>query len=124
MKHTQKYLSGRNIEEIVAEMRRLLDELLIKVPLQAKRGGIGADTGSSRRYSGPSGGIKLLLQEGFFKDPKAVPEVVAKLREQGFNYPRSTIAVALLRMVRDRTLVRIKAEKPKGKEKWVYAERK
>ncbi len=75
-------------------------------------------------YSGASGGIKMLVEEGYFKETRALPEVTMRLRQEGFNYPRNTISMALLRAVRTRTLVRLSAEGRKSKEKWVYVIRK
>lgn len=112
----------RNPSEIIRDMQSLLNELSVSVN--------GSTLPSTRRdvskpvtFSGPSGGIRLLLREGFFKEPKTLPDVCARLRQEGFNYSNQVVSVALLRLVRDRTMVRIPAS-GEGKEKWVYAERK
>lgn len=116
MKHKRKPV------EIIRDMQSLLNELSAAVDgdtLSSARGAVSKQA----TFSGPSGGIRLLLREGFFKEPKTLPDVCTRLRQEGFNYRTQVVSVALLRLVRDRTMVRIPASGD-GKEKWVYAERK
>ena len=55
------------------------------------------------------------IEEGFFKKPKELGAVRTQLQEGGHYYPNSTIAPQLLRLVRRRTLRRIKVNK-----RWAY----
>ena len=69
--------------------------------------------------SAKSGIVDLLLvqiEEGFFKKPKELGAVRIQLQENGHYYPNSTISPQLLRLVRSRTLRRIKVNK-----RWAYA---
>jgi len=113
----------RKSAEIIYDMQSLLNELSvsinIKTPIHKKNEALS----SPATFSGPSGGIRLLLREGFCKEPKTLTDICAQLRQEGFNYSNQVISVALLRLVRDRTMVRIPAT-GEGKKKWIYAERK
>lgn len=122
-------LKKRTPNEIVNDIAILLDELSSmlggsargdkrssSVKVSAKKDG--------KNYSGASGGIKMLIVNGFFQKPKLLSEVITRLRQEGFNYRRPVIAMALLRAVRNRSLTRLEVENPKNQEKWSYAERK
>lgn len=61
--------------------------------------------------------ISDLIDGGFFKRPTEMSAVKVALEEQGHFYPASTIAPALLRMVRNKTLRRVK-----DKKRWMYVE--
>ena len=112
---------NRKAIQIIGEIHQLLDELTRHISSDAlsRHGLMRKD-----RYSGASGGIKMLFEEGFFKETKWLPEVITKLKQEGFNYPHNTVSMALLRSVRQRFLVRLIAEGRKSKEKWVYVIRK
>ena len=56
-----------------------------------------------------------LAHDGFFKKPKDLTAVKGALAELGEVYPASTIAPALLRLVRRRRLRRIRQDK-----RWYY----
>ncbi|MCH8986584.1 hypothetical protein IIA94_00205 [Patescibacteria group bacterium] len=118
---------NRNAQDIIEKIRALLDELSSSAFTDAKNRTLHTLTDQSPQkisYSGATGGVKMLLAEGFFREPKALPEVVSHLHQEGFNYSRQVISVALLRFVRSRRLLRRPTENQKGREKWVYAERK
>ena len=112
----------RKPSEIIAQIHSLLDELATlsggRVAVQEKR-----VEEKSEKFTGPSGGIKLLLKEGFFAEPKTLTEVVSRLHQDGFKYVTQVISTALVRLVRARMLVRLPSTGP-GKEQWVYTERK
>ncbi|OIO55042.1 hypothetical protein AUJ46_01925 [Candidatus Peregrinibacteria bacterium CG1_02_54_53] len=74
-------------------------------------------------YSGPSGGIKMLVNSGFFKKPRSLGEVIQELKKETYNYRKEVISNALIRLARQRVLVRVSSEKD-SREKWNYAERK
>lgn len=114
-------------KQIILEINRLLAELssAVGAKKKTKSNSIGLqDRNSTRLHVGPSGGLKMLITENFFREPKSLPETVRRLHQEGFNYSRQVISVALLRLVRSRVLSRREAEGRQGKEKWVYAERK
>jgi len=114
----------RETSEIIRAMQNLLTELSSRLGVSANSAALTpVSSTKAASFSGPSGGIRLLLEEGFFKEPKTLPQVYERLRQEGFNYRRQVVSVALLRLVRDRTMVRIPTS-GEGKEKWTYAERK
>jgi len=108
----------RDRDQIIKEINDLLDELS---SVSSKRK-IGRKKAES--YSGPSGGVRLLIKEGIFSKPQTLPGIVKRLHQEGFNYSRQVISTALLRLVRGRSLTRRPNEDKQGKEKWIYAERK
>ncbi|HZT36051.1 MAG TPA: hypothetical protein VFA15_09030 [Nitrososphaera sp.] len=52
--------------------------------------------------------ISTLVEAGFFKQPKDLAAVKARLDEMGHVYPVTTLSPAMLRSVRSRTLRRLK----------------
>jgi hypothetical protein len=59
--------------------------------------------------------IAELIDGGFFKKPKVLSAVKLALDEQGHFYPATSLSPALLRLVRNRHLRRIK-----DKKRWLY----
>lgn len=108
--------------EIIAKIQELLTDLSVAL---GDNSSVPSRTtsSSSEKFTGPSGGVRLLLREGFFSTPKTRVETVNRLRQEGFNYTPSVVSVALLRQVRTRELVRLPST-ARGKEKWAFAERK
>ena len=51
--------------------------------------------------------IEELINEGFFNEPKILFEVVNKLAELGYHYPKTTLSPTLLQLVRQKTLRRL-----------------
>lgn len=56
-----------------------------------------------------------LITEGFFKTPKDLSSVKQALEERGHFYPTTTLSPLMLRLVRRKTLRRIKQAK-----RWTY----
>jgi len=117
--------TGKNPADLIAQIRQVLDELEratgvtgMRRAREQKR----VQRAAPNDYSGPSGGVQLLLDEGFFKAPKSVAAVEDRLHQEGYHYRQSAVAMALLRAVRRRLLTRLPSNE--AKEKWNYAERK
>ena len=70
--------------------------------------------------AGPMAGIRVLLDEGNFDSPMDRENVAKVLREHGWVYSRDVVGVALMRLVRERTLTRLRD----SSENWMYARRK
>ncbi len=113
---------NRSATQIIRELQILLKELESYLLVETQ-GGKHLPT-KKPHYSGASGGVRLLFEEGYFNEARSFPEVTAQLRQEGFNYSRNTISMALLRAVRSRLLVRLHAEGREGRKKWVYIIRK
>ena len=60
--------------------------------------------------------IASLLDGGFFKKPKDLASIKAALAEMGHHYPVTTLSPIMLRLVRRRSLRRIRQNK-----RWLYA---
>ncbi len=110
--------------DIIATIHALLDELEEHIVVDSSAGGHVLTKKAGLSYSGASGGIRMLIRDGYFKEMRSLPEVILRLRQEGFNYPRNTISMTLLRAVRQRILVRIYKGNGKSREKWVYVIRK
>ena len=116
----------KQLARIAEQMRDMASELehLAGPTGKSRRGATVLHTPiREEKFSGPSGGIKLLLKEGFFAQPRRLFDVMARLKQDGFNYRLQVVSTALIRLTRARVLVRLPADGP-GKEKWAYAERK
>ncbi|MFA6136308.1 MAG: hypothetical protein WC705_03060 [Candidatus Paceibacterota bacterium] len=120
MKNSKK---GRVIQ-VVQEIQVLLEELkkLFSINDVRVKGSLGK--GQITNYSGASGGIRMLLDDNYFKETRSLSEVTMRLKQEGFNYSKNTVSMALLRAVQARFLVRLPAEGHKGRERWVYVIRK
>jgi hypothetical protein len=72
-------------------------------------------------FSGVAGEIHNLIQEGFFKEPKAISEIQNKLRLEGVNKPTTSLMTPLLLLIRKKVIGRSKA--PDGKGPFRYHQR-
>jgi hypothetical protein len=124
MSHDMK-TKHRKPVEIIADMQRLIEELALAIGENhvLPSAAVNRTAPKLTRFSGASGGIRLLQAEKFFSTPKTRVEVVKRLHQEGFNYTPSVVSVALLRQVRSRELVRLPSAK-EGKERWAFAERR
>lgn len=111
--------TNKNLKDIVQSIGNLLEELSAALDLPGNKELNTTKTVDD--FSGPSGGVRMLLAADFFKEPKPLPDVVKRLHQEGFNYRRQVISTALLRSVRNRILVRRPGD---GGKQWVYSERK
>ena len=71
-----KTQNNNRAAHIISEMRKLLEELESYLSSGAKAGDIkitGQKSNSS--YSGASGGVSMLIESDFFKEPKFLLEV-------------------------------------------------
>jgi hypothetical protein len=71
--------------------------------------------------TGPVGGVRFLIQDGKLDSPKSSAEIIELLKQEGRHYPRKTVLVGLLRLVRERALTRLKEN---GEENWKYVIRR
>jgi hypothetical protein len=111
----------RTPKQIAEEIRNLVDELVNMTsgarPLSkaAPRQAVPSAT------RGASGGMSILMGEGFFDQPRELSAIMTKLQEIGRHYPKNTVSMNLLNLTRRRSLVRIKDGKTKH---WQYVMRK
>ncbi len=73
------------------------------------------------KMSGTTGGIRGLVDEGYLDDPKLLPEIIERLKQEGRHYSNAAVSMGLLNLVRERVLTRFR---DKNKKIWKYVIRK
>ncbi|OIO30845.1 hypothetical protein AUJ77_01720 [Candidatus Nomurabacteria bacterium CG1_02_43_90] len=73
------------------------------------------------KTSGTTGGIRGLVDEGYLDDPKLLPEIIERLKQEGRHYSNAAVSMGLLNLVRERVLTRFR---DKDKKIWKYVIRK
>jgi hypothetical protein len=91
-------------------------ESLVLPNARKREEGIEAKT----EYSGATGGLKLLVTEGFFDKKKYLGEINSALSSKNYNYSPQAIQSALNRLSKPNGLL-VKFQEKGGK---VYAKRK
>jgi len=78
-------------------------------------------TKPNKKYDGIAGGIRFLLDNGFFDTPKALNEVINELKREGYKLSVSGVASTLSATFthKQKILTRVKE-----KEGWKYTKRK
>ena len=79
-----------------------------------------AKVDDGENFTGLSGGMRLLLSEGFFKEGRSQGDISAELTRQGYHYPKSSLPAVLLGLIQKRAITRIKG----SDGNWRYIERK
>jgi hypothetical protein len=106
--------------EIIGEIESLFGKL--KVSLGAtpqKHTKVVAKTPKAETaFSGLTGDIYSLVQDGFFKEPKAISEIQGKLRLEGIKKPTTALSGPLLLLIRKKFLGRTKPADGKGPYKY------
>ncbi len=107
-------------ENIITQVLELAE--LAGVRTETKSAKIQHDTkGTKKDTSGATGGLRVLVSEGYFDTPKQLPEIIERLKQEGRHYSNATISMGLLNLVRERVLTRFR---DKGDKKWKYVIRK
>jgi hypothetical protein len=108
------------------DVRKELDKLWMEVKELKKEKSAGKLHGKSKRkqknnYKGLAGGVRFLIDNGFFDSPKNLNEIINELKREGYHYSKSGIASTLSEtfVKNQRILNRIKENKS-----WSYALRK
>ena len=116
-----KQISNRDLKDIIKGLQdherriKFLEKKTSTGPSQIKK-----QSKMGKSYSGPAGGIRLLGEEGFFKNRRDLSSVRDELRKRGYNYPTKSIDNALRRASSIKgPLVTLREE---GKK--IYVERK
>ena len=74
-----------------------------------------------KQNKGATGGLRVLIDENYFDKPKQFPEIIEKLKQEGRHYPKPTISMGLLNLVREKILIRLRE---KGTKNYQYVIRK
>lgn len=115
MKKDPKQLA-ENIIALVSELAGLAGVVLLNEPIKS-----GRIKNTAKDTSGATGGLRILIDEGYFNDPRQLPEIIDRLKQEGRHYSNATISMGLLNLVRERILIRFR---DKGDKKWKYIIRK
>jgi hypothetical protein len=109
MDNTQERLD--KLEARVDSLEKALSIEGVEKPAAAK----------SAAYEGLAGGIRMLMANGFFDQPKAIAEIISELNREGYYNTHAGVASTLLITFvgKQKTLTRIKQGK-----KWAYVMRK
>ncbi len=93
-----------SLEGTPEEVAGLVHQLTGQAPKASSR------LGGKKTPQGPVGYIRVLKEEGFFKTKKAIGEIQKKLEEQGHIYGQGGLSPALVKLVRSRTVRRLKED--------------
>jgi hypothetical protein len=104
------------IEKIESLLEELKDSLGGTSHKHAKASPPAPKTGKA--FSGLTGNIYGLVQEGFFKAPKAISEIQNKLQLEGIKKPTTALSGPLLTLIRKKVLERAKSADGKGTYKY------
>ena len=98
--------------EIIAKIETLLGELKSSLGVKSIRETTAASpVKSDAIFSGLTNDINNLIQEGFFKEPRTIAEIQAKLRLEGINKPTTSLMRPLLILIKKKAIARSKPAK-------------
>jgi len=96
-------------------LHKLLHDLDIgKMSDQTKKSATSTDA------SGTTSRITSLVDEGFFTEPRSLPEIQQGLADRGWHYPQQSLGTPLTRLVRKKAFRRIKTQEG-SKKLWKYS---
>jgi len=72
-------------------------------------------------FKGLRGGMRLLIKNGFFDEPKMVKEIEDELKREGYHYPRPSISKVLSVDLTNKQKI---LNRLKKNEQWMYVIRK
>lgn len=107
----------QNIQKIAEQIKNLVDEL-VAMSINEKK---GKKQNIATPNKGAIGALSMLIEEGFFDEPKDISIIMEKLKEVGRYYPNTTVSMNLLNLTRRRVFNRLK---DKDKKNWLYVLRK
>ena len=91
------------------------EETPVKPEKKKKRTAAGGSGGPRKKKDGPTGLIKTLAEEDYFKSKRSISDIQKKLEERGHIYARTSISPCLTRLTKSRDLRRLKENNV-----WVY----
>ena len=103
-----------------AAFQTILARLLGGNAEEAKPAPRGPVAAAARVETGPRGRIMSLAADGFLAQPRSLPEIQEALAQRGWHYPQQNLGTPLTRLVRDRSLRRLRATDG-SKKLWKYS---
>ena len=106
-----------NTQERLDKLEARIDSLEKALSLEGEE----KPAAQSGTYEGLAGGIRMLMVNGFFDQPKAIAEIINELNREGYYNTHAGVASTLLTTFvgKQKTLTRIKQGKV-----WAYVKRK
>jgi hypothetical protein len=101
----------------------ILASLLERVPTEggASHAGTPRPTqNATPSEAGPRGRILSLATEGFFGQPRSLPEIQEALAQRGWHYAQQNLGTPLTRLVRDHSLRRLRTNEG-ARKLWKYS---
>lgn len=106
-------------DKILQEIREIKERLveIERIVLSKKSKPIS----TSQNYQSLSGGVRFLINQGFFNKLRSLNEVISELQKEGYYFPKESVSTCLIRdfVKRSKMLQRINEEK-----RWKYVLRK
>lgn len=110
-------MKSKQIADIVRRLEKLEDAVFSKPKAKVN---LGNNKTSDTSFTGPSGGLKLLISDKFFAKKRALAETRDELEKRGYHYSLQAVQTALSRLSKSSgPLVSFKEDGRK-----VYAKRK
>jgi len=81
------------LQDIISRLEKL--EMAVFTKLQDE---VVSPPNSSNNFSGPKGGILLLIEKDFFEAPHAATEVKDQIAKNGYHYSIQAVQTALNRL--------------------------
>lgn len=105
------------------EIKKALEELDARITKLESAMTLDENKGklSKASYSGLAGGLRLLIDNGFFDQPKTIDEIIAELNREGYYNTHAGVAstLSMTFVKKQKTLTRMKEG-----SKWAYVKRK
>ena len=97
------------IENLLTQLKQSLNLPHKNIPHGKKKYQLGHK--QSRDFSGLTGSIYELFEEGFFDNSKTISELQKKLKDRGINKPTTSIMPSLKVLIKNKVLDRDKPDK-------------
>lgn len=107
-------MDRNSIEQIIARIEKL-EAVVFSSPEQRT-----TKLKSASAYAGPAGGIRMLIDEGYFRQMRTAKEVHSLLESRGYHYQKHVVQNALNRLA-SKNGVLVGQDKKDGK---IYVDRK
>jgi hypothetical protein len=101
----------------------ILASLLERVPMEEGASYAAAPRpteNAKKSEAGPRGRILSLATDGFFAQPRSLPEIQEALAQRGWHYAQQNLGTPLTRLVRDHSLRRLRTNEG-SKKLWKYS---
>lgn len=88
-------MSTNSIEELIKRLKELEIRVAKLEGRKPEKVSKPITIESDKGYSGPTGGVRFLIDKEFFKDKQELATIKLKLSEEGYHYSRQAVHEAL-----------------------------